>query len=125
MIDSIPYFRELFARNDKIDSVLQFPEHIEFLYGSTSNAIIGRNVIGCLLDEANFFQQGAQDVTKTTDFSKVGNLYDAIINRCKSRFARGGKDNSLCILISSSTTTSSFTEHRIKQAVGSDILFGN
>nr|DAY17816.1 MAG TPA: terminase [Caudoviricetes sp.] len=118
IIDTIPYFREQFPRNDRLNSMLVFPNRMLFLYGSSTEHAIGLNVIGSILDEANFFQQGAQDPTKTqTDYNKISNLYTSIINRGKSRFLTNGKDNSMSVLISSNTTNKSFTDSRIKAAM--------
>ena len=118
-LDSIGYFRENFLRDEKINSILRFPENILFLSGSSTNQAIGMNMIGAILDEANFYQNNAQDASKTeSDYSKVSQMYDAIVNRGRSRFMAEGKDESLCILVSSNTTTSSFTEHRIKMSAG-------
>lgn len=119
MVDDIPYFKENFLRDDKINSVLRYPENILFLSGSSTSHAIGMNMIGAILDEANFYQNNAQDASKTeADYSKVAQMYDAIVNRGRSRFLSEGKDESMCILISSNTTTSSFTDHRIKMSVG-------
>lgn len=85
--------------------------------GVLTHNSIGMNLIGSILDEANFFQKGAQSVKKATaDYSKVGEMYSAIVNRSKSRFKTFGRDDSLSILVSSNTTTSSFTDKRIRDS---------
>lgn len=120
MLDSIPYFRDEFPRNSKIDSLLLLPENIMMTYGSGSQHAIGMNMMGCILDEANFFRGESRDGAMGANAtSKIGELYSSIINRQKSRFVtEGGMDHSLCVLISSSTSTSSFTEQRIRQSKG-------
>lgn len=119
IIDQIPYFQEYFKRNDRLQSMLVFPENVLLLYGSDQSHSIGLNMIGCILDEANFRQSNAQVMDRvSSDQSKVSTMYASIINRGKSRFQFRGKNHSLAILVSSNTTSSSFTEQRINQSVG-------
>lgn len=112
----IPYFREHFPVDDKFQEFTRLPENIISVYGSGTQHTIGTNMICAMLDEANFFQRDAQSNDKALqDYDKVSRMYSAILNRAKSRFAASGKDPSLCILISSSTNASSFTEQRIQE----------
>ena len=121
IIDSIPYFKEMFSRNDKLQSMLVFPENLLLFYGSSNAHSIGMNMIGSILDEANFFQNGAQNPTKSAvEYSKIQEMYTSIVNRTKSRFKSQKMDASLSILISSNTTSSSFTDKRIKEVEGDD-----
>jgi hypothetical protein len=117
-VDSIPYFKEEFPRNEKIDSLIVFPENIMMAYGSGSQHSIGMNLMGSLLDEANFFSgEGKEADSSSLATSKVAELYSSIVNRSKSRFVMsGGEDFSLSILVSSATHESSFTEQRIQMA---------
>lgn len=121
LIDSIPYFRKEFTRNMDLGSALVFPESILFLHGSTSRHAIGMNMIGAILDEANFFQGEATDGAKAAsrEYSTVADLYATLINRAMSRFTAKGKSNELAILVSSATHSSSFTEQRIKASLNS------
>lgn len=117
-VDSIPYFRDNFPRNSKISSLLQYPENVIFMYGSIAAHAIGMNIIGTILDEANFFQKDAQASDKTqNDYQKVSRMYSSVVNRSASRFLGKGVDNSLSILVSSNTTSSSFTEQRIRASL--------
>lgn len=87
IIDSIPYFKELFPRNDRLQSMLVFPENLLLFYGSSNAHAIGMNMIGSILDEANFFQNGAQNPNKSAiEYSKIAEMYASIVNRSKSRF---------------------------------------
>ena len=123
IIDTTPYFKETFPRETRINSLLKFPENLMMLSGSTSGHSIGMNLIGAILDEANFFNDKAQDVTSTIqEYSKVASLYGSIRNRAVSRFKTLGVDHSLSLLVSSSTTASSFTEDRINAARGNDSI---
>ena len=56
MIDSIPYFNDVFQRNDSLSSILVWPQALLLTHGSDVNHAIGMNLIGAILDEANFFQ---------------------------------------------------------------------
>lgn len=118
LIDSIPYFKEHFPRNERVGSMLVFPERTLILHGSESNHFIGTNMIGCILDEANFHQGETTDANKGSmlELSKVSNLYASMTARARSRFMKNGKNNSLCFLVSSATHASSFTEKRIEAA---------
>ncbi len=118
MLDSIPYFRENFPRNTKINSIILMPENIMMTYGSGSQHSIGMNLLGSILDEANFFRGESKLYEASgTKASKVGELYSSIVSRSKSRFVQeGGIDHSISILVSSATHSSSFTEQRIKAA---------
>lgn len=120
-LENIPYFNEHFPFNKKNSSLVDFTqngENIVCIYGSSTNQTIGLNLISCTLDEANFYGNDNQSNDKSADsFGKVTRMYAAIVNRTKSRFLSGGRDNSLCILISSNTTSTSFTEQRIQQCL--------
>lgn len=100
-IDTIQYFREEFPRDKRINSLLVFPENVIMSYGSSSSDAIGLHVIMNELDEANFYQGAA---------TKASDLYSSIVGRSKSRFLKRGIDYSLNLILSSSTTESSFTE---------------
>lgn len=123
LIDSIPYFQEHFARCQSINSLIIWPqENLLITYGSEPSHAIGMNMMGSILDEANFFMSDAQDPNKSGNAAtaKMSRMYSSIINRAKSRFIMNGIDYSLSILVSSSTTANSFTEKRISEAQGKD-----
>ena len=111
MVDSTPYFKDKFPRQDRIQSKLVFPENVEITYGSNNNHAIGLNLIASLLDEANFFKEEADE----TVVSAVYELYSSIIARGRSRYLHGGWNHSICFLVSSSTHQGSFTEKRINE----------
>lgn len=75
---------------------------------------IGLNLIASILDEANFFAQGR--VADAAALKAVTSLHTSLINRGTSRFMSNGVNNSLSILISSPTYSSSYTQQRIEQA---------
>ena len=106
IIDGVPYFRELFKRNQFRNSTLDFPENIRIFYGSSTADMIGLNCISCIIDEANFFGNSSGS---EVDLGSVEELYNAVLSRTTSRFAANGVNNSLNLVISSSTFKSSMT----------------
>jgi len=116
-LDSIPYFKEKFKRRSGIDSMAIWPEErLLVTFGSVANHFIGMNLIGSILDEANFFAGRAKEESDFKMNSKVAGLYTQIIARAESRFIVNGINYSMSILVSSSTVSSSFTEERIEKA---------
>lgn len=118
-IDSIPYFKEKFKRRDKLDSMLIWPqERLIVTYGSVANHFIGMNLIGSVLDEANFFAGRQTEEANYSMNTKVASLYTQIITRSQSRFIINGINESLSLLVSSSTVKSSFTNETISKSKG-------
>lgn len=117
LLDSIPYFKENFKRNEDLNSVIQLPENLLFTHGSKAEHAIGMNLIGSILDEANFFKGEEQNPNKNAEekYSRVADLYSSMVNRARSRFMSKGEDHSLSILVSSATHSSSFTQKRIEE----------
>ena len=106
IIDSVPYFKELFKRNQYRNSTLDFPENIRIFYGSSCGDMIGLNCISAIIDEANFFGDNAGSEVNMGD---VEDLYKAVLSRTSSRFTANGVNNSLNLVISSTTFTQSMT----------------
>jgi len=116
MVDQIPYFSEVFPRKGNLDSVLVWPQEKLFvMHGSIANHFIGMNLIGSILDEANFHSGRASEEAGIEANSKVARLYSQTINRAESRFIIDGINESISMLISSSTNVSSFTEQMINK----------
>ena len=112
IFDSIPYFRKYFNRNEKVNSMIVLPERMLVLSGSDTSHAIGMNLIGSILDEANFHQGETTNANAGSmqSYSKVADMYASLVARGRSRFMFGGKNNSLSCLVSSATHASSFTE---------------
>ena len=106
IIDGVPYFKELFKRNQYRNSTLDFPENIRIFYGSSTADMIGLNCISCVIDEANFFGDSSGS---EVDLGTVEELYNAVLSRTSSRFTANGVNNSLNLVISSSTFKTSMT----------------
>lgn len=116
LLDSIPYFQREFKRNDKLNSEIKLPQNLFIRHGSNNDHAIGVNLIGSILDEANFHQGESTDANTTKEASKVSDLYSSILARGRSRFLYGGRNHSISFLVSSSTHKGSFTEKRIALA---------
>lgn len=121
LIDTIPYFQNVFKRNEKKQSVLEWPQsHIYMKSASSSNDVIGMNLISFFVDEANFFKgDGVSKGASVNDVqSKARALYNSVRARGKSRFVVNNVDFTFNILVSSSMYDSSFTSERIKSSEG-------
>ena len=106
IIDTVPYFKELFRRNQYRNSTLDFPENIRIFYGSSTADMIGLNCISCVIDEANFFGDSSGS---EVNLGAVEELYNSVLSRTSSRFTANGVNNSLNLVISSSTFKTSMT----------------
>lgn len=109
LIDSIPYFREKFRRDENVSSYLRFPKNIFVLTGSKFEHQIGMNILGAVLDEGNF--RLAKD-----KFEDALKLYNTVNTRRLSRFVKGGKDLGISVLISSAKDPTSFVERKIEES---------
>ena len=113
IIDTIPYFREKFPRDEHIDSELRFPNNISVIFGTGEGDMIGNNVIASIIDEANFKGDATGDAGSLTEMQK---MHNAVLSRQASRFSLNGEKFGLNIVISSATTSNSYTEHLFKKA---------
>lgn len=88
LIDSSPYFREHFPRNFKKSSDLEWPEQNMYItYGSSLGHMIGTNLIGSIMDEANFYQGASLSSTNAAEVQgKAANLYNNILRRRRKSF---------------------------------------
>lgn len=114
IIDGIPYFNEVFQRDQHRNSVLDFPENVRIFYGASTSDMIGMNVIASILDEANFFGDSAGS---EVDYGSVVKLHESIMSRQSSRYTRNGVNHSLSVVISSSTFKSSFTQQLYEKSL--------
>lgn len=107
LIDSIPYFKEKFRRDEGVSSYLRFPKNVFVLTGSKFEHQIGMNILGAVLDEGNF--RLAKD-----KFEDALKLYNTVNTRRLSRFV--GKDLGISVLISSAKDPTSFVERKIEES---------
>lgn len=121
-LQEIPYFRDEFKLQRDTKDELVFPKNIMVIAGSsTDTSIIGMNIFGGIIDEGNFFKTGSNTVNMSSvmrqrNYDKVHRLYTAISRRIKSRFSRDGRVPGVLCVLSSKTTTDSFTERIIAKA---------
>ena len=120
MIDSSPYFQEHFRRNMKSQSIIEWPtEKLSVTFGSGTSSMIGGNLLGSILDEANFYQGDGKEAVAGEVQSKAAKLYTNIRNRGRSRFLRNGVNRALNIVVSSSMYANSFM-NKLKQECKDD-----
>jgi len=117
LVDNIPYFNDNFSRNKNLNSILRFPEDVLMLHGSKAEHSISMNLIGSILDEANFFSDGTSRTSANVNYSEVANLYTSVVNRRRTRFMDKGVDPGLSILVSSAKHSTSFTQQRIEEKI--------
>ena len=114
MMDATPYFVDTFNRDQNINSVLKYPKGLFVIPGSDQISVIGTNLFGVVLDEANFYRKSG--MSAIGDVHKAQELYVETSDRRRSRFMHKGKDPGFSLLVSSSTVQSSFTSARIEKA---------
>lgn len=85
MIDRCPYFQEHFMRDMKNNAAIKFPQaNMLIRFASNTSHTIGTNLIGSVLDEANFYQKDTKQSEMTTEVqNKAKSIYTAIRNRRK------------------------------------------
>lgn len=116
MLDIIPYFREVYKRNPKTDSILEFPDGVTIICGSNELHFIGANMISMIFDETNFVKSGGGN---PGDFKKAWNIYESAKSRITNRFSkRDIRKIAMNMLVSSNTNQMSFTESAINIAQG-------
>ncbi len=122
------FFQSRFQAKVK-DEEMIFPKNIRVIVGSPgSDAMIGMNVVGGVVDESNFMDRSQSPATKAAHArqgyaSNANTLYRSIVRRMKSRYMRGGKMPGVLMLVSSKGTVGSFTEQRIKVAKSDPRIF--
>ena len=113
IIDQIPYFQEKFPRDLNIDSELRFPNNISVMFGTGEGDMIGNNVLSTIIDEANFKGDATGDDGSLSEMQK---MHSAVLTRQASRFTNDGVNYGLNIVISSATTSNSYTEKLFRDA---------
>lgn len=123
-IKQSPYFLTEFPFHERTEEV-HFPKNIHLNIGSVgSERVLGLDVFAFLMDETNFLGTSkhkpvilgtAGQKMNVANFDAAEKMFATLQNRIKSRFLTAGRLPGKSILISSKTTTSSFTERRIQQ----------
>lgn len=121
-----PYFREHFSPVKDNKDELVFPKNIMLIAGSsTDTSIIGMNILGGVFDESNFVRSNTNSVggqnysssQRERNYKKAQQLFTSISRRIKSRFSQSGFNMGMLVVVSSKTTTDSFTERLVQSAV--------
>ena len=112
--DTIPYFNEKFPRDTHVNSELRFPNNLSFYFGTGEGDMIGISMLASILDEANFKGDARGD--NNSDLSAIQKLHNSILTRQASRFSVDGVNYGMNIIISSATTSNSYTEKLFAEA---------
>lgn len=126
-----PYFTEHFKPDFRSDNTF-FPNNINLSIGSCfSERILGMNVLGGAMDEANFMVSKGQVIGKNggkkatvAQFDLAEKMYASVVRRIKSRFLKAPQDlPGLMILASSAATIDSFTNRKIRDSASDPSVF--
>lgn len=104
LIGRIPYFKEQFKFDKRIESRMVFPNDIVVEYSaSTDDRILGKDVISGIMDEVNFLDIIAQSKRATGggEYDQAVTTYNGLTRRIKSRFL-GREDITGCLSVVSS-----------------------
>jgi len=128
-----PYFNEVVKPKYGRD-VTHFPGNVMLTIGScNSERILGMNVVGGAMDEANFMATKGQVISGGTgggvkktvaQFDLAEKTYASIVRRIKSRFLRAAPDlPGMMLLVSSAATIGSFTDRKLKASINDPTVF--
>ena len=110
MIDKVPYWQQPDLKRKPLESELVFP-FCEVRTGSNVSHIIGEDMIGCILDEAN-----VRKVAKGTEVEETQKMFQEMKQRSVMTFSKNGIWGGFSGIISSSTTSSSFVALELEKA---------
>lgn len=131
MVDSSPYFKELFKRDmrlsdklvwrisqDESSRIQRTGGSIEFVPGTgDSLSALGDDIYFGVGDELNFFRIVEKSKKAREErYDPAQTLYDTISRRMLGRFSAGGLPLGKFFLLSSSMYPEDFTERRIEEA---------
>ena len=113
-IDGSPYFRTRFKRNQQLNTTLDWTrtgKKLKVHSGSQDIHALGEDLLGSIVDEANFMHDTGKSATDSQGQAK--GLYNNIRERIESRFmTQGRRIPGLLMLVSSKKSQTSFTEER-------------
>ncbi len=110
MIDKVPYWQQPDLKRKDLESELVFP-FCEVRIGSNVSHIIGEDMLGCVLDEAN-----VRKVAKGTEVEETQKMFQEMRQRSVMTFSKNGIWGGFSGIISSSTTSSSFVAIELEKA---------
>lgn len=126
-----PYFQEHFKGSANRD-VTHYPNNVMLVIGScNSERVLGMNVVGGAMDEANFMTTKGQVIKEAggekksiAQYDLAEKVYASLIRRIKSRFLKAANDlPGIMVLASSATTVNSFTDRKIKASLNDPAVF--
>lgn len=118
MISQSPYFREVCPPEPGIKSELRFPKRITVFPGTgDASSILGLNIFGGLVDEANLMAISTQGLAAERSirqgrsvFDQAQTLVESMVRRAKSRFMSHGRMPVKIFVVSSRVYPGEFTE---------------
>ena len=109
MIDKVPYWQQPHLKRKDVTSSLIFP-FCEIHSGSNVSHVVGEDMIGAILDEAN-----VRKVAKGTEVEEAQKMFREIRQRSVMTFSKNGIWGGFSGIISSSTTNSSFVAKEVER----------
>lgn len=103
-----PWFQEKVDIRGRYDFSIEFPKNLQLITASNVQHTIGKNVLGCIMDELNF--SNAPKGSKNS----VLDMYRNIRRRLESRFLKQGRIPGFLFLVSSKNTEYDFLEQYIQ-----------
>ena len=119
LIEQVPYFKEHFMFNKRLESKMKFPNNVSVIYGaSNARTLLGKAIVGGIIDEISFFDVIAQSARAKDggQFDQAFEIYHEIMTRVKGRFL--GKQNvitSAVCVVSSRSYKDDFIGRRIAE----------
>lgn len=110
IIDKTPYWQMPDVKRRPLESEIIFP-FCEIRSGSNVSHIIGEDMLGCVLDEAN-----VRKVAKGTEVEETQKMFQEMRQRSVMTFSKNGIWGGFSGIISSSTTSSSFVALELEKA---------
>ena len=110
MVDRVPYWQLPSLKRKDVDSYLEFP-FCKVLGGSNVSHIVGEDMLGCVLDEAN-----VRKVAKGTEVEETQRMFQEMQQRSVMTFSKNGMWGGFSGIISSTTTSSSFVALELEKA---------
>lgn len=110
IIDKTPYWNLPDVKRKDLESAIIFP-FCEILPGSNVSHIIGEDMLGCILDEAN-----VRKVAKGTEVEETQKMFQEMRQRSVMTFSKKGMWGGFSGIISSSTTSTSFVALELEKA---------
>jgi hypothetical protein len=115
MVSLSPYFRKYYPFDGKVKSELRFPNRIIAKpVAGNSDALIGQNVIGGIIDELNFMEtiERSSRSYDGREYDQATALYQSIARRRASRFMKYGRLPGMLCLVSSRRYPGQFTDRK-------------